>query len=46
MIQLVSYRSGLSRSKRVECTVDILNRATEPFVMFSGHTLLSQKIFF
>lgn len=43
MIQLVSYRSSLSRSKRVECTIDILNRASEPFVMFSGHTLFEPE---
>lgn len=43
MIQLVSYRSGLGRSKRIECTIDILNSAAEPFVMFSGHTLFEQE---
>lgn len=46
MIQLVSYRSSLSRSKRVECTIDILNRASEPFVMFSGHTLFEPEDIF
>ena len=43
MIQLVSYRSSLGRSKRIECTIEILNSATEPFVMFSGHTLFEDK---
>lgn len=46
MIQLVSYRSSLRRSKRVECTIDILNRASEPFVMFSGHTLFEPEDIF
>lgn len=46
MIQLVSYKSSLSRSKRIECTINILNRATEPFVMFSGHTLFESEDIF
>jgi len=40
MIQLVSYRYDLNRRKRIECAVNILNRATEPFVLFSGSTIL------
>lgn len=46
MIQLVSYRSGLSRRKRIEYTINILNCATEPFVMFSGHTLFEHEDIF
>ena len=46
MIQLVSYKSSLSRSKRIECTINILNRTMEPFVMFSGHTLFETEDIF
>ncbi len=43
MIQLVSFRSGLNRRKRIEYTIDILNYATEPFVLFCGHTIFEKE---
>ena len=46
MIQLVSFRSGLSRQNHINYIIDILNHATEPFVLFCGHALYEKEDIF